>query len=823
MTHIMLDVNKKIVFAIIATAANCAVAMAQYSVSGTVVDTTGVGEPYATIRIYTSTDTAKAVTMGVTGEDGTFRQDLSAAGSYRLSIVSVGKQEIRRDFKVDRNNKNVDLGTMAARVARNVLGEVEVVAQKPLVTAKIDRLSYDVASDKDAKSNTILEMLKKVPMVTVDGQDNIKVNGSSDFKIYKNGRPDNTLSGNPSQVLKSIPANMVEKIEVITEPGAKYDAEGVNGILNIVMKKDSRIDGVMGSVYAQYNTLGQPGGNIYLTTSLNDKLTASVNYSYVNIGGNQKQYNDHSYTYKESGNNETGNIWMKNKGQLHFASLDLSYEIDTLNLVTASFSGYAVGVDQHGDNSTKMFDDTGNLLYSYVQTFDEGQQYNYFNISGRLDYQHLTQLKGEALNFSYLLSASGTGNDYNSRYGELVNPPFDYTGYRFNSDQKMWEHTFQLDYTRPFGDKHKLDVGAKYIFRRNHSASDTRQDDDAPILLDFMHRTHVGAIYGEYSFSSGPWMARAGLRYEFARMTADNRQGNAPHIGKNLNDLVPTLSLGYRVNDKNNLRLNFSTRINRPGISYLDPTVNQSPTELKYGNPSLVSARNHSLQATYSFLHPKLTLNASAGYSFSNDQITQFIYTDGDTRHETYGNIGETRSAWLNLYAQWMPGKKTNMSINASGYYNSYGNNSLNITNSRWAFYAYARLSQELPWKLRLSLSGGRNDGGAWNLYTYARHNYFYTLGLQRSFLKDDRLTVQVFAMNPIGSKYQKWEIITRYGDYTGREISRYPQRMFQVAVSFRFGSLKASVKKTRTTITNDDVVGGGSNRNAGASAPGGN
>ena len=809
MTHIMLNVNKKIVFAIIATVANCAVAMAQYSVSGTVVDTTGVGEPYATIRIYTSADTAKAVTMGVTAEDGTFRQDLSAAGSYRLSIVSVGKQEIKRDFKVDRDNKEIDLGTMVARVARNVLGEVEVVAQKPLVTAEIDRLSYDVANDKDAKSNTILEMLKKVPMVTVDGQDNIKVNGSSDFKIYKNGHPDNTLSGNPSQVLKSIPANMVEKIEVITEPGAKYDAEGVNGILNIVMKDNTRIDGIMGSVYAQYNTLKQPGGNIYLTTSLNDKLTASVNYSYVNIGA-YDQYNDHSYNYKETDNTENQHTRMQNPGRLHFASLDLSYEIDTLNLVTASFSGYALNIDQHGEASTQMFDADGNMLYAFTQSFDEGQDYSYFNASGRLDYQHLTQLKGEALNFSYLLSASGTGNTYNSRFENLVNPQFGYTRYLFDSDQKMWEHTFQLDYTRPFGDKHKLDMGAKYIFRRNHSTSSTRQDESVPTLLDFMHRTHVGAVYGEYAFSSGPWMARAGLRYEFSRMTVDYRSGSKPFYGKNLNDLVPTLSLGYRIDDKNNLRLNFSTRINRPGISYLDPTVNQSPTELKYGNPALVSARNHSLQATYTFIHPKLTLNASAGYSFSNDQITQLIYTDGDTRHETYGNIGKMRDGWFSLYAQWMPGKKTNISLNASTFYNYYGNDNFDIANSRWGVSAFARLSQELPWKLRLSLSGGRNDGGVWDLYTYARHNYFYVIGLQRSFLKDDRLTVQLFAMNPIGSKYQKWDAITRYGDYTGREISRYPQRMFQVAVSFNFGSLKASVKKTRTTITNDDVVGGG-------------
>lgn len=819
----MLKIERFIATLFAAVSFTC-IASAQYSVRGEVIDSTGTGEPYATIRIYSATDTTRAVTMGVTAENGTFNQALSRAGSYRLSVASVGKQEIKRNFEVSDANRHADLGRMVARVADNVLGEVEVVAQKPLVTAEIDRLSYDVASDEDAKASSILEMLKKVPMVTVDGQDNIQVNGSSDFKIYKNGRPDNTLSGNPSQVLKSIPANMVEKIEVITEPGAKYDAEGVNGILNIVMKSDSRIDGIMGSLYAQYNTLGQPGGNLYLTTSLNDKLTASVNYSYVNIGGYDEQYNDHSYVYRSTGNNETSSIWMKNPGHLHFASLDLSYEIDSLNLFTASFSGYALGIDQHGANSTCMLDAAGDTLYSYVQSFGEGQQYNYFNVSGRFDYQHLTQLKGEALNFSYLLSASGTGTRYDSRYESLVNPQFDYTRYFYDSDQKMWEHTFQLDYTRPLGDKHKLDVGTKYIFRRNHSASNTRQDEAAPVLLDFMHRTHVGAVYGEYSFSSGSWMARAGLRYEFARMTADYRTGNSPFLGKNLNDLVPTLSVGYRFDEKNNLRLNFSTRINRPGISYLDPTINESPTEVRQGNPALVSARNHSLQATYTYIHPKLTLNVTAGGSLSNDQITQLIYTDGDIRHETYGNIGRLRSGWLNLFAQWMPTTKTNVSVNASVTYNRYQNYDLGLDNSRWGVSLFARASQELPWKLRLSLSGGRNGGGTWDLYSYSRPSYFYMLGLQRSFLKDDRLTVQLFAMNPFSGKYQKYEAVTRYGDYTGLEISRYPQRMFQVAVSFTFGSLKASVKKTRTTITNDDVVGGGrDNAPATGTSPTGN
>ena len=815
---------ERFISTLFAAATFTCIASAQYSVRGEVIDSTGTGEPYATIRIYLATDTTRAVTMGVTAEDGTFNQALSRAGSYRLSVASVGKQEIRRNFEVSDANRHVDLGRMVARVADNVLGEVEVVAQKPLVSAEIDRLSYDVASDEDAKASSILEMLKKVPMVTVDGQDNIRVNGSSDFKIYKNGHPDNTLSGNPSQVLKSIPADMVEKIEVITEPGAKYDAEGVNGILNIVMKDNSRIDGIMGSLYAQYNTLGQPGGNLYLTTSLNDKLTASVNYSYVNVGGNIEQYQDHSFTYKETGSNEASNMTMINRGHLHFASLDLSYEIDTLNLVTASFSGYALNIDPTGANSVRMSDAAGSPMYSYVQDFGNGTRYDYFNMSGRFDYQHLTQLKGEALNFSYMLSSSGTGTTYDSPFKFQGNPPISYDYYLYDSDQKMWEHTFQLDYTRPFGDKHKLDVGAKYIFRRNHSASNTRQDEQPPVPLDFMHRTHVGAVYGEYSFTSGPWMARAGLRYEFARMTADYRTGSSPFMGKNLNDLVPTLSVGYRLDEKNNLRLNFSTRINRPGISYLDPTVNESPTEVKQGNPSLASARNHSLQATYTYIHPKLTLNATAGGLLSNDQITQLIYTDGDTRHETYGNIGRQRSGWLNLFAQWMPSKKTNVSVNTSVTYNCYQNTSLGLDNSRWDVSFFARASQELPWKLRLSLSGGRNGGGIPGLYSYIRPTHFYMLGLQRSFLKDDRLTVQLFAMNPFSGKYQKNETVTRYGDYTGWTKAYYPQRMFQVAVSFTFGSLKASVKKTRTTITNDDVVGGGrDNAPATGTSPTGN
>lgn len=133
------------------------------------------------------------------------------------------------------------------------IGEVTVTAQRSLIKNEADKVIYDVKNDEDAKTSTIIEILRKVPFVTVDGENNIKVKGNSNFKIYKNGRPNQSFSKNPKEVLSSIPANMIKKIEVITEPGAKYDGEGVDGILNIVMDDNTSIKGIVGSINAGIN------------------------------------------------------------------------------------------------------------------------------------------------------------------------------------------------------------------------------------------------------------------------------------------------------------------------------------------------------------------------------------------------------------------------------------------------------------------------------------------------------------------------------------------------------------------------------------------
>ena len=232
-----------------------------FQVKGILLDSlTQEGEPYATIKIVKKEAPAKALKMLVTDMKGQFQEKVPGTGNFVMTITSVGRTPIVKDFSVKAGEKLVDFGTLYIVDASNELGQVEIVAQKPLVKADIDKIEYNVQDDPDAQSNSVLEMLRKVPLVTVDGEDNIQVNGSSSFKVYVNGKPNNMMSNNPTEVLKSMPANSIKHIEVITNPGPKYDAEGVGGILNIVTV-GSGLEGYTATFSANVSNAVQAAGH----------------------------------------------------------------------------------------------------------------------------------------------------------------------------------------------------------------------------------------------------------------------------------------------------------------------------------------------------------------------------------------------------------------------------------------------------------------------------------------------------------------------------------------------------------------------------------
>ena len=212
-------------------------AMAQTTVKGVLMDETlGESEPFATVRVFKAGKTDKPVAMFLTDEEGKFSEEVKGKGKFDIVFSSIGKEDLKMTITLGQENP-LNLDTLYLKESATMLKGVEIVAQKPLVKIEVDKMSYNVAEDEDSKSNTVLDMLRKVPMVTVDGQDNISVNGSSNFKVYVDGMPNVMFSSNPSMVFKSMPATAVKSIEVMTNPGAKYDAEGAAGVLNIVMNK----------------------------------------------------------------------------------------------------------------------------------------------------------------------------------------------------------------------------------------------------------------------------------------------------------------------------------------------------------------------------------------------------------------------------------------------------------------------------------------------------------------------------------------------------------------------------------------------------------
>ena len=794
----------------------CAIgAMAQQlSVQCQVNDSKGEGVPFATIYIYNIDDTTKVVSSGVSDAFGKVDHHLANPGSYLMRVHFVGMASQESTFEVSASSPVAQLGTIVLNTESTMLSEVTVTAQRQLVTAEIDRLTYDVQADADSKTNNVLDMLRKVPMVSVDGKDDVLVKGSSSFKVYRNGHPDPALSGqNMKDVLKAIPASTIKKIEVITDPGAKYDAEGTESILNIVTVggSGSLMQGVMGTVSLGVDNTGSPNANASVVTQIG-KVVASVNYGY----NNKNRHYDHNimeseHTYATTGNSLYSHNETRGSFNFHYGNLSASWEPDSLNLVSLSFGGYYYGRHSDGFNNARMTDRDGNVLYHYTTTGRVPKSGSY-DLHGRIDYQHLLHNPGEMLTLSYMLSTSHNNLKSINSFSDMLNCPFPYTGQTTDTKETFAEHTFQLDWTRPFAKYHTIETGVKYINRFNTSEG-TFGFDGAPEMDNttlFNHRTHVAAAYLSYRFSKDNWSARAGMRYEYSRLNAEFPDGSHNNYHRNLNDWVPDLSVRYKFNDAHSLKINYSTSIRRPGISYLNPAVVEDPTSRRFGNPHLGSSLNHSISMTYMKIGGKLTFNLSPSISFSNNRITGIQYTDGDVLVSTYANTLKSRYLSLSGFVQWTIGPTTSFTLNGNvGHYN-YESRDLNLKNSRWVAFYYAQLTQQLPWKLRLAATLSGRSGGVDGLYGHYTGTMYYNFSLQRSFLKDDRLTVNLSTANLFNSsKYNKITMYTTHGDYTGSDRAWQFMREFRLVVTYRFGSLKAGVKKTNKTIENNDLVGG--------------
>lgn len=806
-----------------------------FQIKGVLLDSlTQEGEPYATIKIVKKEAPANALKMLVTDMKGKFQEKVPGTGNFVMTISSIGRNTIVKDFTVKAGEKLVDFGTLYITDASNELGQVEVVAQKSLVKADIDKIEYNVQDDPDSKSNSVLEMLRKVPLVTVDGEDNIKVNGSSSFKVYVNGKPNNMMSNNPTEVLKSMPANSIKHIEVITNPGPKYDAEGVGGILNIVTV-GSGLEGYTATFSGNVSNMGAGGG--LFGTVKSGKLTVSARYNY--------NYNDRPRSYSGGNRRTVGDVTegssdldydgsSKGHGNFQSGSMEASYEIDTLRLVSMSFGLWGGGNNSTSINNTlATAPGTSNELYRYVS--DGRSKSSWYSIDGGVDYQRMFHVKDRMFTLSYKINTSPQTSDSYSTYNDM-HAATDWEDflkrlYDLNNDgsQNTTEHTFQADYTTPIGKIHTLEAGAKYILRDNSSEDDRYERQigtTGDYVLDEEHSSHykhqndILAAYMGYGLRVKKISGRLGVRYEHTKQEVKYLLGRGDDFNKNFDDVVPSASIGYKLTDMSNLRFGYNMRIYRPGIWYLNPYLNDSnPTNISQGNSHLDSEKSHSFNLSYSNFTQKFNINLSARYSFTNNSIEQVTEQVKDTEIEglqnptgkevlysTYQNIGKSRNASLSGYVNWNATSNTRIYANLYGNY-TYMEGANGLKNDGWNLFAYGGAQQSLPhdWRISLNIYGQT----PWIMLQGKGSSFFdYGLSVNKSFL-NKRLTLSAFASNFFKKYTSPTSSIEGVG-FTQDSWNRYTRQRFGVSVSYRIGELKASVKKAARTISNDDVKGGG-------------
>lgn len=806
-----------------------------YTITGVVADSvTHEGEPYATLTIARADSAANPLKQALTDIKGRFSISSSGTGSYLLMVRSMGRKPMQRAYTVDATTRTIDLGTLLLQDGGNQLETVEVVAYKPLVKADVDKIAYSVEDDPEANTNTVIEMLKKVPMVTVDGQDNIRVNGNSSFKIYVNGKPNNMMTKNPKEVLKSMPASSIKKIEVITNPGPKYDAEGVGGILNIVTEGKGP-EGYNATFSGRANNSSY-GGGLYATVK-QGKLTMSVNY---NASSN---HSPKGYTYSDRSQIGTdGTVtsstvadgYTKGHSLWQGGDIEASYEIDTLRLITGSFSLSKFTSKRDALNTAfSTVPATGQRLYGYRSPSYSKE--NWDDYSASLDYQRSFSVKDRLLTLSYRLESSPSTSD--SRYLYTDREAADdwqtfidrMRDQRMDGDENTMEHTFQIDYTTPFAKHHTWEAGVKYILRRNKSDNDrynlgTGDKDetyDSDNSSHYRHHNDILAAYTGYGLTLDKWSARLGLRYEHTLQKVEYLLGRGTNFYKNFDDLVPSARLGYKFSDATNLSLGYKMRINRPGIWYLNPYLDDRiPDAISQGNPNLDTEKSHAVDLQFSSYNSKLTYTLTGTYRFVNNSIESVDRlvndrnieglpnpTGKDVIYSSYANIGHIQYAGLMAYANWTPITNTRITLNGSVGY-SHMSDGQSLRNHGWCTNIDASLQQTFAKTWIFNASYYVQTPQPTLQGKEARYQW-YNFSLSKSFM-DKRLTLTAYIINPFGKRYFCYRSETVADNFRTTASSSWCQLYYGVSVRFRIGKLKASVKHTERTVENNDVKQGG-------------
>jgi ferric enterobactin receptor len=785
-------------------------------ITGRIVDSVS-GQPveYAAINLLTQED-GKVINGNTTDSKGLFKLTDIADGTYKIVIYFVGYQTgFINNVLINKTNSNIALGDIKLASKSTSLKGVTVSADKSIIEDKIDKMVYNADKDITSSGGVATDLLKKIPQISVDIDGNIELQGNSSILFLINGKPSTIFGNNITDVLQSIPASQIQSIEVITSPGAKYDASGTGGIINIILKK-STAEGVNGSVSLSGGTRLE-NGSLNLNAhhkhfSANAFLSGNAQLSSVTTT-NMNRISQDTIAMQTAQLIQNGTSDFSRYG--YQSGVGFDWDISPLNNISGSFGYNYFGNSNAGtvNRQSPIFDASGNTLSDIFDIVNTTNKFHEYSIDYDLTYKKKFKKEDQELEIS---ANSSYGNNY-SYYDQIQKyvTPDSIVGASYGNDPGIEnEMNYTIDYKQPLGDDAILETGAKATFTEIKSTSDVYlrnpfsdtydYNTSQSSLLDYKSRVYAGYLSTSFKLLKF-FDVKSGFRYEYTETDAWFSNSGNVNI-QPYGTYVPSLIISHKFKKNNTFKISYSHRIERPEYRDLNPFINASdPKNITTGNPNLHPEIGDKIELGYSkSFENGTTIYSTLFYRGNKDDIQSYttyypVYKIGDSTYYNVAvssrqNVGREDNYGISFFISVPATSKINLRSNISGFQRYIINGVLpgnNISgfnyriNLNAAYMVTSTMSIEVFGNFNSPRINVQGKMPSFTTYNFAFRKQFY----------HKKGSIALTATNPFNEYVNQTTELTGT-NFTSVSTRQLPYRSFGINITYKFGKLEFKQEK---------------------------
>ena len=762
----------------------------------------------------TNAATGKMVKGAITDAEGSFKIDGLADGKYNLTVSFVGYKSVGRQFSITKDKRQQSFALIYIAEDTKMLKEVEVTGQRSQLKLEVDRKSFSADQIIAAAGGSASDLLENIPSIEVSTDGEISLKGNSSVEVWINGKASGLTTDNRGEILQQIPAESIERVEVIDNPSAKFSAEGSAGIINIILKRDRKA-GYYGSVRTGVNSRGgwNAGGNINYSSGTLDAF-ANIGYRRrKNKGGSESQQtylDSQRYQNYESESNRGGkNLFMRGGLTWHATKKD-----------DLSLSGMGMfGKREDSSLTPYHYGTLGNAKDDYIMTrlTNGGGDMRMMNIEGGYTHNFSDKHKID-LSVSHSKWKSDDNNYYRDSTDWMADDIPTTYNYQYRPmfiNNKSWE--VKLEYENQINDKWKIEAGYNGNFNHENTPQESWTDitwtgdnptEDKAYFNRFIYDNKIHAFYGTVTTSIGKLGILAGLRGEYWKVNTESYDWDQEHdatkrdtpFKKDYFELFPSLFLNYQLTESSQLQLNYTRRLRRPWGGELNSFKNtRDASMISFGNPELTPEFTNSFALNFLKTWPEHTLSFGSYYRPTTDVIQRISYNDGGVMYSTNKNVAKSQRAGVELILKDKLFRLLDLTTTVNAYYYKlngfdYEINGQTITgkpDENFSWDARMMASLILPYDISIQITGNYNSKRVIT-QGYRKPSFGLDFGLRKNFF-NKALTLAVNWRGAFNTR--KWETYTA-NDTFERYQKMWRSQNVNVNISWNFGNMNQKKKK---------------------------